>query len=108
MKVSEVMSRDVRVARGGDTIQSAARKMAEIDAGVLPVVDGESLTGMITDRDIVIRAVGEGRTFDTTVSEVMTPKVESCYDDDDLGTAADKMAKLQIRRLPVLDRAQRL
>jgi CBS domain-containing protein len=108
MKVSEVMSRDVQVARTGDTIQSAARRMAEIDAGSLPVTDGESLRGMVTDRDIAIRAVGEGRSFDTPVGDVMTAKVEYCLEDDDLDAAADKMAQLQIRRLPVLDRAQRL
>jgi CBS domain-containing protein len=108
MKVSEVMSRDVRVARPEDTIQSAARQMGEIDAGSLPVFDGETLKGMVTDRDIAVRAVGEGRSFDTPVAEVMTAKVEYCFEDDDIGEAAGQMARSQIRRLPVLDRAQRL
>ena len=108
MKVSEIMSRNVQVARPGDTIQAAARRMAEIDAGSLPVLDGGRLQGMVTDRDIVVRAVGEGRSFDTPVAEVMTAKVEYCFEDDDIGEAADKMASCQVRRLPVLDRAQRL
>jgi CBS domain-containing protein len=108
MKVSEIMSRDVQVARPDETIQSAARRMAEIDAGSLPVFDGGRLHGMVTDRDIVVRAVGEGRSFETPVAEVMTATVEYCFDDDDIGEAAEKMAACQIRRLPVLDRAQRL
>ena len=108
MKISEIMSRDVRVARPQDTIQSVARQMTEIDAGSIPVCDGERLKGMVTDRDIVVRAVSEGRSFDTAISEVMTPDVEYCYEDDDIGDAADRMAELQVRRLPVVDRDKRL
>jgi len=108
MKVGEVMSRHVRTVSASDTIQSAARQMADIDAGSLPVLDGETLKGMVTDRDIVIRAVGEGRSFDTPVSAVMTVDVACCFEDDDLEAAADQMASQQIRRLPVLDRKQRL
>jgi len=108
MKISEIMSQDVTVARPQDSLQSVAKQMAAIDAGSIPVCDGERLQGMITDRDIVIRAVSEGRSFDTAVSEVMTADVEYCYDDDDIGAAADKMAELQVRRLPVLNREQRL
>lgn len=108
MRVNEVMSRDVQVARPQDSIQSAARRMAEIDVGSLPVCDGERLQGMITDRDIVVRAVCEGRGYDTPLIEVMTSKVEYCFEDDDLGDAADKMAEAQIRRLPVLNRDHRL
>jgi CBS domain-containing protein len=63
---------------------------------------------MVTDRDIVIRAVCEGRSFETPVSEVMTAELEYCYDDDEIGDAADKMAELQVRRLAVLDRDMRL
>ena len=108
MKISEIMSQDVTVARPQDSLQSVAKQMAAIDAGSIPVCDGERLQGMITDRDIVIRAVSEGRSFETAVSEVMTPDVEYCYDDDDIGATADKMAELQVRRLPVLNRDKRL
>lgn len=108
MRVSEIMSRDVQVAHPTDTIQSAAKRMSQIDAGALPVCDGETLAGMVTDRDIVIRAVGEGRSFETPISEVMTDEVEYCFDDDDIGEAADLMAQLQVRRLPVVDREKRL
>jgi len=108
MRISEIMSRDVKVARPQDTIQDVARRMAEIDAGVIPVCDGDRLQGMVTDRDIVVRAVSEGRSFQTPVSEVMTPDVECCYEDDDISEAADRMAELQVRRLAVVDRDKRL
>ncbi|HVI34362.1 CBS domain-containing protein [Phenylobacterium sp.] len=108
MRISEIMSRDVKVARPQDTIQDVARRMVEIDAGVMPVCDGDRLQGMVTDRDIVVRAVSEGRSFQTPVSEVMTPDVECCYEDDDIGEAADRMAELQVRRLAVVDRDKRL
>ncbi len=108
MKISEIMSRAVEVARPQDSLQSVARQMRDIDAGVIPVCDGQTLKGMVTDRDIVIRAVSEARSFETPVSEVMTSDVEYCYDDDDITAAADKMAELQIRRLAVLDHDQRL
>jgi CBS domain-containing protein len=108
MRISEIMSRDVQVARPDDSIQNVARQMREIDAGSIPVCDGGGLQGMVTDRDIVIRAVCEGRSFETPISEVMTPDVEYCYDDDDVKKAADRMAELQVRRLPVLDHDRRL
>ena len=108
MKISEIMSRDVEVARPQDSIQDVARKMKTIDSGVIPVCDGERLKGMVTDRDIVLRAVSEGRSFATPVEDVMTAEVEYCYEDDDIAEAADRMAELQVRRLAVLDRNQRL
>ena len=108
MRINEIMSRQVEVAHPQDTIQDVARKMREIDAGVIPVCDGEKVKGMVTDRDIVVRAVSEARSFETPVSEVMTADVEYCYEDDDIAEAADKMAELQVRRLVVLDRDQRL
>lgn len=108
MRINEIMSRDVEVARPQDTIQDVARKMRDIDAGVIPVCDGDQVRGMVTDRDIVLRAVSEARSFDTPVAEVMTSDVEYCYEDDDIAQAADKMAELQVRRLVVLDRDKRL
>lgn len=108
MRINEIMSRQVEVASPQDTIQDVARKMREIDAGVIPVCDGQKVRGMVTDRDIVVRAVSEARSFETPVSEVMTADVEYCYEDDDIAQAADKMAELQVRRLVVLDRDQRL
>ena len=82
MKVSEAMTRDVRVASPEQSIREAARIMAEIDAGVLPVGENDRLIGMITDRDIAIRAVAEGKGPDTSVREVMTQDVKYCFEDE--------------------------
>lgn len=108
MKVSEIMSRDVQVARPEDSIQSVAQRMKEIDVGSLPVCDGDRIQGMVTDRDITIRAVAEGRSFESAVADIMTPEIEFVFDDEEAGEAADRMADAQVRRLPVVDRNKRL
>ena len=109
MRVSEAMTREVRVASPGQTIREVARIMAEIDAGVLPVGDNDRLVGMITDRDIAIRAVAQGKGPDTPVRDVMTTeKVLYCYDDEDLAQVAQNMGEQQVRRLPVVNREKRL
>jgi CBS domain-containing protein len=108
MRVSEAMTRDVRLASPDETIQDAARMMAEIDAGILPVREGDRLVGMITDRDIAIRAVAEGRGPQTPVREVMSAEVKYCYEDEDLDRVTHNMADIQVRRLPVLSRDKRL
>lgn len=109
MKVSEVMSRKVEITSPDDSIQRAAQMMARIDSGILPVGEGDRLVGMITDRDIAIRAVGEGRNpSETAVNEVMTREVKYCFEDDDIDRVAENMAQLQVRRLPVLTREKRL
>ena len=83
MRVSEAMTRDVCVARPDHTIEDVARMMLAIDAGLLPVGDDDHLVGMITDRDIAVRAVGEGKGPKTPVSEVMTRDVKYCFEDED-------------------------
>lgn len=108
MRIHEIMSRDVTTARLDETIQDVARKMREIDAGAIPICEGERLHGIVTDRDIVLRVVTEARSFDTPASEVMSPDIEFCYETDDIAVAADKMAELQIRRLAVVDSHKRL
>lgn len=108
MQVSEAMSRDVKVATPRNSIRDAARVMAEIDAGVLPVGDQDRLVGMITDRDIAVRAVAQGKGPDTPVSDVMSHEVKYCFEDEDLEHVARNMAEIQVRRLPVLDRDKRL
>ena len=109
MKVSEVMSRKVEIASPDDSIQRAAQMMARIDAGILPVGEGDRLVGMVTDRDIAIRGVGAGRSpTETPVNEVMTREVKYCFEDDDVTDVAANMAQLQIRRLPVLNREKRM
>ena len=108
MKVSEVMTRDVRLIEPTQSIRDAARLMAELDTGILPVREGDRLVGMITDRDITVRAVAQGRGPDTPVREVMTDDVKYCYEDDDTNDVARNMADIQVRRLPVLTRDKRL
>jgi CBS domain-containing protein len=108
MKVREVMSRDVQVARPDDSLRSVAQTMAQADIGALPVCDGQRLQGMVTDRDIAIRGVAQGLNADTPVRQVMTGNLEFLYAEDDLDRAADKMASSQIRRLPVVDESQQL
>jgi CBS domain-containing protein len=108
MKVSEVMTRDVQLIEPTQTIRDAARLMAELDAGIMPVREGDRLVGMITDRDIAVRAVAEGKGPDTPVREVMTEDVKYCYEDDDTTDVARNMADIQVRRLPVLTRDKRL
>ena len=108
MRVSEIMTRDVRVVRPNQTIQDAARTMLDIDAGVLPVGENDRLVGMITDRDIAVRAVAQGRNPGTPVREVMSGEVKYCFEDEDTDDVARNMGDQQVRRLPVVDREKRL
>jgi CBS domain-containing protein len=108
MRVSEAMTRNVRLARPDQSIAEAAKLMAELDAGALPVANEERLVGMITDRDIAIRAVAAGRAPDTRVQDVMTPDVKYCYEDDDVDEVVRNMGDIKVRRLPVMSREKRL
>jgi CBS domain-containing protein len=107
-KVSEVMTYDVLVATPDQPIRDAAAQMAEADIGSLPVAENDRLIGMITDRDIVVRAVARGSDPKTPVREVMTDQIRYCYDDQDVQEVAQNMADLQVRRLPVVNRDKRL
>ena len=109
MRVSEAMTREVRVASPGQSIRDVAKIMAEIDAGAMPVGDNDRLVGMITDRDIAIRAVAQGKGPDTPVRDVMsTEQVLYCYEDEELDHVAKNMSQQQVRRLPVVNRDKRL
>jgi CBS domain-containing protein len=108
MKVSECMTRDVRIVDPDETLQDAARAMADIDAGILPVGERDRLVGMITDRDIAIRGMGTGREPGARVREVMSDEVLYCFDDDDADDVLDNMGDNQVRRLPVLNHDKRL
>jgi len=108
MRVSEAMTRDVYVANPRDTIQQAAVTMAEIDAGVVPVGEDDRLVGMLTDRDIAVRAIAKGRGPETPIEDVMSKEVKYCFEDDDIAQVLDNLGSQQLRRLPVLDRDKRL
>jgi len=109
MKIRDVMTRDVELIGPESTIQHAASRMAEADIGLLPVGEGDRLIGMVTDRDIAIRGVANGKNpTKTKVRDVMTEKVLYCFEDDEAELAAESMSELQIRRMPVVDADKRL
>jgi CBS domain-containing protein len=108
MQVSEAMTENVKIANPKQTIRDAARMMVEADIGILPVGENDRLVGMITDRDIIARAVAAGGGPDTTIGKVMSREVKYCFADEDVADAAENMADLKVRRLPVLDRDKRL
>lgn len=104
MKISEVMTSNVQVVTPEQPIQEAARMMLDADAGSIPVGDGERLIGMVTDRDITVRATAEGRGPETPVREVMSEKLLFAWDDQDVEEVAIQMSDAQVRRFPVLSR----
>lgn len=106
MKVSDAMTSQVSVARPSDTIRQVAQTMAQVESGVVPVVEDGKVVGVVTDRDIVLRVVAEGRSFDGPISEAMSDgEVLSVKEDDVLADATAKMANHQVRRLIVLNDA---
>jgi CBS domain-containing protein len=108
MRISDVMTRDVQSVTPRHSIRDAASLMARIDSGALLVHENDRLVGMLTDRDIAIRAVAAGRDGQTAVADVMTRGVRYCFADEEVGHVARNMADIQVRRLPVLDREKRL
>lgn len=108
MKIRDIMSRDVQVARPGDSLQEVATRMASGDFGFMPVADGDRLIGTITDRDIVVRAIAGGAACTAPVVEYITRDPHTARADDDLKAVLDAMGDRQIRRLPVLDKDDRL
>jgi CBS domain-containing protein len=98
------MSSDVKTVSPDQPIREAAQFMLRQDAGAMPVGEGDRLVGMVTDRDIAVRAVAQGRGPDTPVSEVMSADLVFAYDDEEVEDVAIKMSDRQVRRLPVLSR----
>ena len=108
MKVSEVMTREVQTVSPDQPAQDAASFMLQANAGSIPVIDGERLIGMITDRDIAVRGVAKGYGPDTPVRELMSNDIVCAQEDDNVEDVATKMSEAQVRRLPVIDQDQRL
>lgn len=109
MLVREAMTRKVHLVSSDDSLQHAASLMGELGTGVLPVKEGARLVGILTDRDIAVRAVAKGVLPATCkVREVMSPKVKFLFEDESLDEAAHSMAQLQLRRMPVVDRKKQL
>ena len=108
MKVHEIMTHEVRLASPDDTLEQAAKAMAGIDVGVLPVGENDRLVGMITDRDIAIRGIANGKGPKAKIRDVMSDEVLYCFEDQELDEVTHNMGHQQIRRLPVLNRDKRL
>jgi len=108
MKISKIMHRDVKIVGPNETLRDAAVVMKKLDVGVLPVGEHDKLVGMITDRDIAIRGIAEGKGPDAKARDVMSHEVKYCFEDEDVDHVAENMAELQVRRLPVLNRDKRL
>lgn len=108
MKVSECMSRELRVTTPDDSIQDAAVAMAEGDLGFLPVAIDQQLVGIVTDRDIAIRGIGKGCGPETAVMEVMSREVRFCTAEQEAAEVLETMSDYQVRRLPVVDKNRKL
>jgi CBS domain-containing protein len=108
MQVKDAMTTDVELASPNQTIRQAALLMGKTDCGALPVADKDSLVGMITDRDIAIRAVAAGKGPKTLVKEIMSAEVLYCFEDQELDEVAANISGLKVRRLPVMNREKRL
>ncbi|MHA6684208.1 CBS domain-containing protein [Mesorhizobium sp. A556] len=108
MRVSECMTKDVRFAKPDVTLRDAAKAMAILDVGLLPVADNSRLIGMVSDRDITVRGMAAGLGPDTPVREVMSTEVKYCFDDEEIANVLENMGNIQVRRLPVLNREKRL
>ena len=106
--IAEVMTTDVEVVRPEETMRDAARAMADLDVGSLPVCDGRRMIGMVTDRDITIRGVAEGKGPDAPVRDVMTDDVVWCTDTDSVDEVLQQMSDAQVRRIPVVDKDRQL
>ena len=108
MKLKEIMTNDVEVVHPDDPLQAVAQKMRERDIGFLPVCDGDRLVGVVTDRDIIVRATAEGLNPNTTIGrDLMTSPIIYCFDDQDVKEAAKLMEQNQIRRVAVVSRVDK-
>ena len=109
LQVSDVMTRGVRSLSPDDTLLTAAQAMAELGIGAIPVCQGDQVVGMLTDRDIVVRGVAQGRpAADARLADLMSADVRCCFEDQAVDEVLDQMCEVQIRRVPVLDRAKHL
>ena len=108
MRIADIMTTDVRLLAPEDSIQQAACRMRDEGIGSLPVASGDRLVGYVTDRDLVVRGMAAGKDLSAPIQEVMTERLLYCYEDESVEEAAEKMAKNQVRRLPVMTREKLL
>ena len=108
MRVADAMTSDVQITTPDQSIVEAAQMMADCDCGALLVGENDQLVGMITDRDIVVRALALGKAGETKIREIMSKEVKYCFEDDEVSDVARNMGDLQVRRLAVLNEDKRL
>ena len=109
MKIKDAMTKKIDLVDPNMTVEQAAKLMVKDNIGFLPVGENDRMVGMITDRDIVVRAVAHGKNpSQAKVRDVMTEHVLYCYEDESIEIAAQNMADLQIRRMPIINREKRL
>ena len=109
MKLKDVMTREVEIVEPDATLKEVSQRMKALDIGVLPVCENDRVIGLITDRDITVRAIAEGRNPSTTkASEIMSQDLICGFEEQDVKEAASIMEERQIRRMPVLDRNQHI
>jgi CBS domain-containing protein len=109
MQLKEIMTKDVEIVDAEATLKDAAQKMKSLDVGLIPVCDGNKLAGMLTDRDITVRATAEGlNPTKTKVADIMSPEVACCFEDENIEEAVRVMQYMQVRRLPIMGRDNRL
>jgi CBS domain-containing protein len=104
MRARDIMTKDPQCCRREETARRAAELMRDCDCGVLPVIDeARRVIGIVTDRDLAIRAIAMGKGPETRLAELMTPSARTCSADDDLRDVERVMAELQVRRIPIVD-----
>lgn len=108
MKINEIMSREVRTISPDTPLREVAQIMRQADIGALIINQNDRMAGMVTDRDLVIRAMADGMDLDTPVSRIMSDEVRYCFDDEEIDHVAKNMAQIEKRRLPVVNRDKRL
>lgn len=109
MKAQDLMTTNPACCTQGSTVREAAQLMRDHDCGCVPVVEGDSkrLVGVVTDRDIACRCIAEGKSSETPVREIMTPKPQCCHPEDDVAAVEQIMIEAQVRRVPVVDAKDR-
>tara|TARA_B100000508_G_C11459958_1_gene278725 strand:- start:1037 stop:1495 length:459 start_codon:yes stop_codon:yes gene_type:complete len=108
-QIKDVMSQNFKWMEPDSPVSQVAQQMRDMDCGFIPLAENDRMIGMVTDRDIAIRGIAEGKSpADTPAREIMTPKTYYCYDDQDVEEVCNNMGEIQVRRLPVVNRDKRL
>jgi len=103
MKVNEIMTATPSTCSATDSISNVATLMRDNDCGAVPIVDNGRVVGIVTDRDLAVRGLAEGKGGDARVSEVMTPSPQCCSPNDEMREVEQIMAERQVRRIPIVD-----